>query len=89
MIIYLNENNDSYLSTKESEIFIDKSGLIKYTNKVLGKEGRFICNSRPRRFGKSTAANMLSAYYSKGSDSKELFSDLDIAKDTSFETYLN
>ena len=49
----------------------------------------FICNSRPRRFGKSIAANMLTAYYSKGCDSKEMFSGLQISSMDSFEKYLN
>ena len=35
------------------------------------------------------AANMLSAYYSRGCDSKELFQNLEIAEDAQFETYLN
>ncbi|MBQ3566958.1 MAG: AAA family ATPase [Oscillospiraceae bacterium] len=47
--------------------------LIDITNKLINTEQRFICISRPRRFGKSIAANMLTAYYSRGCDSKELF----------------
>ncbi len=39
-----------------------------------------MCVSRPRRFGKSMAADMLVAYYSKGCDSKELFSRLKVWK---------
>ena len=34
------------------------------------------------------AANMLSAYYSRGCDSKELFQNLEIAEDDQFETYV-
>ena len=48
-----------------------------------------ICNSRPRRFGKSYAANMLAAYYSKGADSEKMFSGLRISKDDDFKKHLN
>ena len=54
-------------------------GLIEFTNKVLGTQQAFICNSRPRRFGKSITANMLAAYYSKGCDSENLFADLAVS----------
>lgn len=52
--------------------------MIDITNKVVNTMQAFICNSRPRRFGKSVAANMLTAYYSKGCDSKEMFAGLNI-----------
>ena len=72
-----------------SQIYVDKTELIKYTNKVLFGEQKFICVSRPRRFGKSMAANMLTAYYSSGCDSREMFSQLKIADSESFEKHLN
>lgn len=74
---YVNPDNSAFMSSYEDQIYVDKSGLIEYTNQVIGKAGGFICNSRPRSFGKSMAANMLAAYYSKGADSKELFSSLE------------
>ena len=58
-------------------------------NEVLDSTDAYICNSRPRRFGKSMAANMLTAYYSRGCDSKKLFHSFEIAKDKDFEKYLN
>ena len=66
-----------------------KTGLIKYTNSIVDTLQSCVCVSRPRRFGKSMAADMLTAYYSKGCDSRELFSGLEIAKDESFEEHLN
>ena len=63
--------------------------LISFVNHNLNTEHQNICVSRPRRFGKSMAANMLVAYYSKGCDSRELFQNYNIAKDESFEKYLN
>lgn len=86
---YLNPRNDNFCKAVNSEIYIDKTELIKYTNKVLNTQQQYICVSRPRRFGKSMAANMLSAYYSRGCDSRELFAEYEIAKDSSFESYLN
>ena len=63
--------------------------LIDFTNKCLFGENKEICVSRPRRFGKSIAENMLAAYYSKGCDSKELFSKFKIAETPDFEKHLN
>ncbi len=69
---------------------IDKSSLISYTNKSLcSPSTKFLCVSRPRRFGKSYTANMLAAYYSKGCDSHDLFSKLEISKEESYEKYIN
>ena len=72
-----------------SEIYVDKTELISYTNSVLCSEQRYICVSRPRRFGKSMAVNMLSAYYSIGCDSKELFEDKKIATYQDYEKHRN
>ena len=72
-----------------SEIYVDKTSMLSYTNQVLNTMQGYLCVSRPRRFGKSTAANMLTAYYSCGCDSKALFSGFKIAKDKDFEKYLN
>lgn len=89
MGIYLNPGNEKFIKAVNSEIYVDKSELIKYTNRVLNTMQQYICVSRPRRFGKSTAANMLAAYYGEGLDSKELFAGLKIAKDENFAKYLN
>lgn len=89
MGIYLNPNNTDFLRALNSEIYIDKSKLISYTSKVMHTEQQFICTSRPRRFGKSMAANMLTAYYSRGCDSREMFKNLKIAQFPDFEKYLN
>ncbi|MBQ3160491.1 MAG: AAA family ATPase [Oscillospiraceae bacterium] len=89
MGIYLNPGNDLFRQAVNSEIYVDKSMLIELTNKVFDTSDRHLCVSRPRRFGKSMAANMLSAYYSRGCDSRELFSRLQIAKTDNFEKYLN
>lgn len=89
MGIYLNPSNDGFLESVNSEIYIDKSGLLIYTNKVFGTKQKNICISRPRRFGKSTAAEMLIAYYEKNSHSESVFEQFEIALDASFREHLN
>ena len=68
---FLNPGNKAFQKTLKSEIYVDKTMLLAYTNKVIGSDMACICNSRPRRFGKSITANMLAAYYSRGCDSFE------------------
>ena len=89
MGIYLNPENVDFQKSLNSEIYIDKTELISYTNKKLNTEQGYICVSRPRRFGKSMAANMLTAYYSRGCNSRELFQGLKIATHPNFEKHLN
>lgn len=89
MGVYLNPGNQGFLNAIRSEIYIDKTGLIAYTNKCLNTKEQFICVSRPRRFGKSMTLDMLAAYYSRDCDSKELFKGLAIEPDDSFEEHLN
>ena len=89
MGIYLNPDNKDFQRALNSKIYIDKSELISYTNSIMNTEQQFVCSSRPRRFGKSMAANMLTAYYSRGCDSGELFKNLNISKAESFEKHLN
>lgn len=89
MGIYLNPGTDRFKRAIASEIYVDKTGLIAYTNKVLGTEQQFVCVSRPRRFGKSMAAGMLAAYYGRDCDARDLFRGLAIEKEASFEKHLN
>ena len=89
MGIYLNPGNDAFAESLNSEIYVDKSNMIRYANRVLGTKQKFICISRPRRFGKSMAAEMLSAYYDSSVDSHHLFCTLKIATDPSYEQHIN
>ena len=65
MGIYLNPDSNRYERLCNSPVFVDKSLLIEYTNKAINTSNDCICVTRPRRFGKSTDANMLVAYYSE------------------------
>lgn len=89
MGIYLNPGSGKFEEALNSEIYVDKSGLIAYTNKVFGTKQKYVCVSRPRRFGKSMAAEMLSAYYDRSVDSADLFEQLKISGDASYEKYRN
>jgi hypothetical protein len=89
MGIYLNPDSSRFEEAVNSDIYIDKTGLLNYTNSVLHTMQKYICISRPRRFGKSIAANMLAAYYSRGCDARELFSQFEIAESDTFEKHLN
>ncbi|MDE6984896.1 MAG: AAA family ATPase, partial [Lachnospiraceae bacterium] len=85
MGIYLNPGNISFKKSIRSEIYVDKTGLIACTNQCLNTRDQYLCVSRPRRFGKSMALEMLAAYYSCGCDSRELFAGFKIARHGSFE----
>ena len=89
MGIYLNPGNERFQESINSEILVDKTGLIDYTNKRVKTEQKYLCISRPRRFGKSMAAHMLCAYYDRSCDSRAMFEGLEIASAPSFEKYLN
>ena len=72
---YLNPGNDMFYKMVHSEIYVDKTGLIGYCNRVINTMQRYICVSRPRRFGKSMAANMLSAYLAENVIRKNYLKD--------------
>ena len=85
---YINTGNAGFQSARNGE-YVDKSGLIAEVNETLYTKRRFGCVTRCRRFGKSMAAEMLCAYYDQSCDSRRLFTDLEIAHDSSFEKHLN
>lgn len=89
MGIYLNPENELFLQALNNQIYVDKSKLIENTNRMIGSGECKICVSRPRRFGKSTDANMLVAYYSKGCESSSLFNSLNISQTDNYLNHLN
>ncbi|MEI3339870.1 MAG: AAA family ATPase [Eubacterium sp.] len=89
MGVYLNPGNEGFQIALNSEIYVDKTGLIRYTNSAINSGQRNICVSRPRRFGKSMAVDMLIAYYSRGCSSEEMFLPYEISSDNSFMRHLN
>ena len=89
MGLFVNPLNVNFARSLRSQIYVDQSGLISYTNKMLMTQQSYICVSRPRRFGKSMAASMLSAYYSCGCNSESMFENLKISHDFSYKEHLN
>lgn len=89
MSTYLNSGLFRFQETLNAKIYIDKSELISVLNEYINTPQKYICVSRPRRFGKSVTANMLSAYYSKNLESAPLFDNLDISSHDSYKKHLN
>ncbi len=91
MAIYLNTNKplENYKNLYRSKYFVDKSLLIEKLSEVIETSDKYICVTRPRRFGKSSVADMVGAYYSKAVDSKEIFDTLNIGKTANYEEHLN
>lgn len=84
---YLNPGNSGFTGIR-NDTYVDKSGMIRLTNETIETPRRLTCVSRPRRFGKSFAAQMLCAYYDRSCDSSSLFEDLEIARNPQYvESY--
>ena len=89
MGFYINAGNENLRMALNSEIFVDKSLVLQKLCSLLNSNQRFICVSRPRRFGKTMVRDLMVAYFSKGCDSREMFSNLKIAQEPCFEENLN
>ena len=89
MGIYFNPTNESFTKDRNYEIYVDKTELIAYLNKVLGTPRNCIAVSHARRFGKSHAAGMIDAYYSLGCNSSNLFDNTKIAANADYKKYMN
>lgn len=90
MGIYLNPDNENFKATLSDKIYVDKSLMLEELNGILNSPSeKYICVARPRRFGKTITQNMIAAYYSKGTNSKEIFAKLKISNSKNFEEHLN
>jgi hypothetical protein len=85
---YINPGNTGFAEILKSE-YVDKTGMIRLINQSIGTKRKLTCISRPRRFGKTYAAQMLCAYYDRSCDSRNLFSGYAVSVDDSFEKHLN
>ena len=85
---FIDYGNYDFRSVKNSN-FVDKSGLLNILNKNMDTENKFMCISRPRRFGKSVASKMAYAYYDRSMPSAELFEGLEITKSPDYKKHLN
>ena len=89
MGIYFNPTNESFTKDRNYEIYVDKTELIAYLNKVICTPRNCLSVSHARRFGKSHAAGMIDAYYSLGCDSSKLFDNTKIAANADYKKYMN
>ena len=85
---YLNPGCNNYEEALNSDIYVDKTEMIAYVNSVVKTKQKYMCVSRPRRFGKTMAADMLCAYYGKG-ESRQLFVDRKLADNRNWDKYIN
>ena len=90
---FLNPDNDNSFirlaNSKNKYLLVDKTDFIEHINERINEDNRFLAVSRPRRFGKTVTAHMLSAYYSKGYVGQNIFDKLEIANKPSFVEHLN
>ena len=89
MGIYFNPTNESFTKDRNYEIYVDKTELIAYLNKVICTPRNCLSVSHARRFGKSHAAGMIDAYYSLGCDSSKLFDNTKISSHADYKKYMN
>ncbi|KAG4083357.1 hypothetical protein H8356DRAFT_1065047 [Neocallimastix lanati (nom. inval.)] len=72
---------ETFKGLLEEKYFIDKSNIINDFNKLINRNSeKYVCITKPRRFGKTSIAAMLVMYYSKSIDSKEIFDKLKVSK---------
>ena len=86
---FLNRGTEEFENVLDSEIYVDKTKMITVFNALVKTEQRYVCISRPRRFGKTIAANMLAAYYEKGNDSRPLFEGRKLSACENWDRYMN
>lgn len=86
---YLNPSSKGFRESLNSKIYVDKTALIDKMNAVLDTRQKYICVSRPRRFGKSMAADMLAAYYGRDTDAPDLFDGLKISQMDTYKEHLH
>ena len=86
---YLNPGSTMFRASIRSKIYVDKSELMTKINEFVNTEQKYVCVSRPRRFGKSMAMNMLAAYYDREENTEDIFDKLKISRASSYREHLN
>ena len=91
LTVYLNTERPTknYQELVAEKYFVDKSLIIELINERINTKSKYVCITRPRRFGKSSVADMLGSYYCKCLDTSDIFSKLKISKVKGYEAYLN
>ena len=89
MGMFLNRGIEEFERAVNSQIYVDKTDMIDFFNGIIDTEQSYVCVSRPRRFGKSIAANMIAAYFEKGSDSRRLFEGRKLSEYDNWDKNMN
>lgn len=104
MGVYLNSKKPYtvYRKTVQSPYFVDKTAILEELIPIVqpdrgepaafqagGRDLRYICITRPRRFGKTVMAGMIASFFGKGEDSRHIFRQLAISSYMQFEEHLN
>lgn len=80
---------EGYKKISQSRYFVDKTSLISDLIDGFANDTQYLCITRPRRFGKTMAANMVAAFFGKTYASKEIFEALAVSSNPDFQSYLN
>ena len=81
---------EAYKEIARTRFFVDKSLLLEDILSAVEIDGqKYLCITRPRRFGKSVMANMVAAFFGKAVDAGELFERLAVARNESYKAHLN
>lgn len=105
MGLYLNSTNAYGLFQEECELtyFVDKTDILKElvpivelkrnaatrADSIRGKSPKYVCITRPRRFGKTVMANLIASFFGKGVDSSQEFKNLKVSKYEWYQRHLN
>jgi len=76
---YLNPGSQAFEEAVGSEIYVDKTGMVGRLNALVNTKQKYVSVSRPRRFGKTMAADMLCAYYGRTAGGRALFEGTKLA----------
>lgn len=89
--IYLDSKTGYTLYKNEAEkpYFVDKTKFLEELIPVVLQGSNYICVTRPRRFGKTVAANMIAAFFSRGCQAKDIFENLHISRMKEYTQYMN
>ena len=85
---YINPGNEGFAKILRSR-YVDKTGLISVFDSSVDTSEGLVMVSRPRRFGKSYAAQALAAFYSCACDSRALFEGFEVSRREGWDTHLN
>ena len=89
MGMFLNRGTQEFARVTNPENKIVTSYMVGFFNMVIDTEQSYICVSRPRRFGKSITANMIAAYYERGSNSAGLFEGRKLSELSDWDRNMN